>query len=177
MLDEVSLRPVNESDLPIFFEQEQDPDARHMAAFTHPDPTNRAAFMAHWARVRSDPENISRAILWDGQVVGSIFSWVESGDAGERTRELGYWLGKPYWGKGIATRALALLLREIPTRPIFAHAARDNLGSIRVLEKCGFAIISEDMYYAQARGTEIPEVLLKLDGRADAASGEPTASA
>lgn len=177
MSDDVNLRPVSESDLPIFFEQEQDPDARHMAAFTRADPTNRAAFMAHWARVRSDPENISRAILWDGQVVGSIFSWVESIGAEGSARQLGYWLGKPYWGKGIATRALALLLREIPTRPLFAHAARDNLGSIRVLEKCGFAIIGEDMYYAQARGMEIPEVLLKLDGHADAASDEPAASA
>ena len=177
MPDEVSLRPVRDSDLPIFFEQEQDPDARHMAAFTNADPTNWDAFMAHWARVRADPENISRAIVWDGHIAGSIFSWVEQSGAGERTRELGYWLGKDYWGKGIATRALALLLREIPTRPLFAHAATDNRGSLRVLEKNGFTRIGESMYYAQARGMEIPEFLLKLDGQVDAAPDTPSASA
>lgn len=174
MSDEVSLRPVRDSDLSIFFEQEQDPDARHMAAFTHPDPTNRAAFMAHWARVRAEPDAIERTIVWDGQIVGSMFSWVEQSGDGERTRELGYWLGKPYWGKGIATRALALLLREIPTRPLFAHAAKDNLGSLRVLEKNGFTRIGESMYFSQARGLDIPEILLRLDANP---ADTPTASA
>ncbi len=168
MTDEVSLRPVMDSDVSIFFQYEQDPDARHMAAFTTADPTNRAAFQAHWARVRADAANVSRTIIWDRQVVGHLGSWIEVDGTAEPTRELGYWLGKPYWGKGIATRALALFLRELPTRPIYAHAAKDNLGSIRVLEKCGFTRIGESMYYAHARGAEIPEIRLRLDTAAPA---------
>lgn len=168
MSDEVSLRPVNDSDLPIFFEHEQDPEARHMAAFTTADPTNRDAFLAHWMRIRSDDAIVNRTILWDGQVVGNIGSWVEAEGGAEPTRELGYWLGKPYWGKGIATRALALLLSELPTRPLYAHAAKDNIGSIRVLEKCGFTIIGESNYYAHARKAEIPEVRMRLDAATSA---------
>ena len=168
MTDEVSLRPVTDSDVSIFFEHQQDPDARHMVAFTNADPTNRAAFLAHWSSVRADVANVSRTIIWNGQVVGYLGSWIDADVVAEPTRELGYWLGKPYWGKGIATRALALLLRELPTRPIFAHAAKDNLGSIRVLEKCGFTRIGESMYFAHARGAEIPEVRLRLDAAAPA---------
>jgi RimJ/RimL family protein N-acetyltransferase len=164
MTADVTLRDVTDSDLPIFFEQEQDPDARRMAAFTSKDPNDREAFMAHWVKIRSDSENIVRTILADGQVAGSIFSWAEVDASGERTREVGYWLGKPWWGKGIATRALAQLLREIPTRPLYAHAAKDNLASIRVLEHCGFTVREEGVYYSQARRAEIAEVLLKLDG-------------
>ncbi|MGH2503532.1 MAG: GNAT family N-acetyltransferase [Ktedonobacterales bacterium] len=168
MSDGVSLRPVEDSDLSIFFEQEQDPDARHMAAFTTADPTNRTAFLAHWKRVRSDDTMASRTIIWDGQVAGHLGSWIEADGGADPTRELGYWLGKPFWGKGIATRALTLFLRELPMRPLYAHAAKDNLGSIRVLEKCGFIKIGEDMYYAHARSAEIPEIRLRLDAASPA---------
>jgi RimJ/RimL family protein N-acetyltransferase len=168
MSDDLSLRPVKDSDLCILFEYEQDPEARHMAAFTNADPTNFDAFVAHWTRVRSDDANVSRAIIWEEQVVGHLGSWVEAEGDADPTRELGYWLGKPFWGKGIATRALTLFLRELPMRPLYAHAAKDNLGSIRVLEKCGFIKIGEDMYYAHARGAEIPEVRLRLDAASPA---------
>ncbi len=169
MATDVTLREVIDSDLPIFFEQESDPDARYMAAFTSEDRNDREAFMAHWARIRSNSSNIVRTILADGQVAGSMFSWSEVDAAGERTHEVGYWLGKAYWGQGIATRALALLLRELPMRPLYAHAAKDNLASIRVLEHCGFKLYEEDVYFSHARGAEIPEVLLKLDAPAPGA--------
>lgn len=163
MTADVTLREVTDSDLPIFFEQEQDPDARYMAAFTSRDPCDREAFMAHWAKIRSDSDKVVRTILVDGQVAGSMLSWAEADAPGESTHEVGYWLGKPWWGKGIATRALALLLQELPTRPLYAHAAKDNLASIRVLEHCGFTLCGEDLYYSHARGAEIAEVLLKLE--------------
>jgi RimJ/RimL family protein N-acetyltransferase len=163
MAADVALREVMDSDLPIFFEHESDPDARYMAAFTSENRNDREAFMAHWAKIRSDSANVTRTILVDGQVAGNIGSWPEVDASGESTREVGYWLGKAYWGKGIATRALSLLLRELPTRPLFAHAAKDNLASIRVLEHCGFTLREEGVYYSQARRAEIAEVLLKLD--------------
>jgi RimJ/RimL family protein N-acetyltransferase len=73
-------------------------------------------------------------------------------------------LGKRYWGKGLATRALSEFLAHTnPTRPIYARAAKDNIGSLRVLEKCGFRIIGEDRDFANARGKEIEEFLLQLD--------------
>jgi RimJ/RimL family protein N-acetyltransferase len=73
-----------------------------------------------------------------------------------------YWLGKEYWGKGIATEALGLFLGIIEERPLYARAAKDNAASIRVLEKCGFVISGCERGFANARGEEIDEVVLVL---------------
>lgn len=158
MTGEVLLRAVNEADLPIFFEQQLDADANHMAAFTAKDPTDRTAFMAHWASILGDATTTNRTILFDGEVAGSVYCYEER--AGEP--EVGYWLGKPYWGKGIATAALQAFLLLVTARPIYARAAKDHLASLRVLEKCGFTIISQDRGFANARGKEIEEYLLQL---------------
>ena len=77
-------------------------------------------------------------------------------------REVGYWLGKEFWGKGIATKALAEFLKIIETRPLYAHVAKHNIGSRRVLEKCGFMVIGEDKYMNRAR-EEVKEFVLKLE--------------
>lgn len=69
----------------------------------------------------------------DGQVAGNVVCWETLG-----VREVGYWIGRAFWGRGIATKALALFLTEMTTRPVFAYVAAHNVGSIRVLEKCGF---------------------------------------
>jgi RimJ/RimL family protein N-acetyltransferase len=132
----IMLRDVIEADLPIFFEQQLDPEAARMAAFPSRE---REPFMAHWAKIMSDPSVVTQAILYDGQVAGNIVSWVQSGE-----REVGYWLGHQYWSRGIATAALALFLRRILDRPLRAYVAKRNLASRRVLEKCGFAVYGED---------------------------------
>ena len=154
MANRILLRDVIESDLPILYEQQLDPDATAMAAFPSRD---REAFMAHSARIMSDESVIFKAILFDGQVAGSMVSWVMEGE-----REVGYWLGKEYWGKGIATQALAQYVESVRTRPLYAHVARHNIGSRRVLEKCGFKVIGEDTYMNPA-GAEVEEFILKLD--------------
>ena len=158
MAGDLSLRDVTEADLPIFFAHQLDPDAQAMAAFTARDPTDRDAFTMHWQRILADPVNIIRTIVVDGEVAGSVSSYQDAGRP-----EVTYWLGREYWGRGLATRALAECLAHVdPTRPIYARAARDNLGSLRVLEKCGFRIIGEDRGFANARGTEVEELLLQL---------------
>jgi RimJ/RimL family protein N-acetyltransferase len=157
MADDIVLRDVTDDDLPIFFEQQLDPDAIYMAAFTSKDPTDRDAFMAHWARIRADETIINRTILCDGQVAGSVASFEDAGQL-----EVTYWLGREFWGKGIATKALAALLEYQTTRPIYARAAKDNAASLRVLQKCGFVITGEDKGYANARGEVIEEYLLTL---------------
>ncbi len=154
----VVLREVQAEDLPLFFEHQLDPDANYMAAFTAKDPADQRAFMAHWAKILDDATITNRTILIDGQVAGSVASYEES--AGHL--EVTYWLGKPYWGKGIATAALRALLAQVTTRPIYARVAKDNRASLRVLEKCGFMIIDEDKGFANARGQEIEEWLLQL---------------
>ena len=55
------------------------------------------------------------------------------------------------------TEDLAALLQQDQTRPLYAHVAKHNHGSLRVLEKCGFTIIGED------RNEDVAEHVLKLD--------------
>ncbi|CAG0932719.1 diamine N-acetyltransferase [Thermoflexales bacterium] len=136
MTNDVHLRDVIESDLPVFFEQQRDPAAIQMAAFP---ARERAAFMAHWTKIMADETITLKTILCDEQVAGNIVSWQQNDE-----REVGYWLGKEYWGKGLATQALAEFLKQVTQRPLYAHVAKHNLASIRVLEKCGFVRHSED---------------------------------
>ena len=132
----VRLRDVTEADLPLFFEHQRDPIATQMAAFPARD---RGAFMAHWASVLADAALAKQTILVDGQVAGNIGSWEQDGQ-----RDVGYWLGREYWGRGVATRALALFLRQVSARPLYAYVAKHNIGSRRVLEKCGFTLAGEN---------------------------------
>ena len=149
----VTLRDATASDLPIFFEHQLDPEATAMAAFPS---RNKEAFDAHWAKTMANDANILKTILYDGQVAGSLMSW-ETVDG----REVGYWLGREYWGKGIATKALAEFLKTMKTRPLFAHVAKHNVASRRVLEKCGFTVIGEDKY-VNIGNEEVEEFVLKL---------------
>ncbi len=80
MPDNVQLRPVADGDLPIFFEHQRDPQGVHMAAFTVPDPDDRAAFDDHWRWLRNNPTILMRTIAVNGQPAGHVSSYV--GDVG-----------------------------------------------------------------------------------------------
>jgi RimJ/RimL family protein N-acetyltransferase len=154
----VALRPVQGGDLDALFEQMRDPQGVQMAAFTPEDPDDRTAFDAHMARVRSSPGITMRAVTCDGRLAGSIVSF-PSGDQTEVT----YWIDRALWGRGIATRALALLLELVPARPLHARAASDNAGSLRVLQKCGFQPVGTEKSFAAGRNEDIEETILRLD--------------
>ena len=126
----VVVREVRESDLPVLFEHQSDPEASWMAA--HPS-RERDAFMIHWAKILADDSVTKRAIVLDGEVAGSVVAFSQAG-----RRMVGYWIGREYWGRGLATAALAALLADEPERPLYAYVAKHNLGSIRVLKKNGF---------------------------------------
>ena len=153
----VALRPVEDADLDALFDQMRDPEAVRMAAFTAEDPDDRAAFDAHLARVRNSPGITLRAVTHDGQLVGTIASFVSGGDT-----EITYWIDRRAWGRGIASRALALFLEQVPVRPLHARAASDNAGSLRVLQKAGFEITGTEKSFAPARDAEIEETILRL---------------
>lgn len=144
------LREVAELDLPVLYEYEQDPEAAAMAAFP---PRERAAFMARWAKTLATESAITRTIVADGEVAGNIGCW-EDGDG---RRFVGYSIGRKFWGRGLATQALAELLLIVGTRPLYAYAAKHNAASIRVLEKCGFGPVEE-----HAADDGVVELLLEL---------------
>ena len=126
------LRDVVEADLPIFYEQQLDPTATRMAAF--PPREEWSVFLAHWkTKVLADPASCAQTIVWNERVAGYIASWSQ-----EERRLIAYWIGREWWGRGIATQALTSLLEHDRTRPLRARVARHNVASIRVLTKCGF---------------------------------------
>jgi RimJ/RimL family protein N-acetyltransferase len=154
----VVLRDVRDADLPVFFGQMNDPEALRMAAFTAKDPSDKAEFQAHWERIRQDPTIVARTVVGDGdEVIGNVGVF-----GPPEEREITYWIGRRYWGRGAATAALRAILVIATERPLHARAAADNLASIQVLKKCGFAVHGDDRGYANARGEEVDEVLLIL---------------
>jgi len=133
----VSLRAVEDGDLPFFFAWQSDEESFRMAAVPARD---EEAFAAHWAKIRSNPDSTLRTIVADGVVVGNALSW--TADEG---RMVGYWVGKEHWGRGIASAALGLFLEIDGHRPMLATVAEHNAGSRRVLEKAGFQLVSQKL--------------------------------
>jgi RimJ/RimL family protein N-acetyltransferase len=157
-LVQCALREVRDEDLAVLFEQWADPVAAHMAAFTAADHMDRDAFERRWSRLRADETVIARVIVVDGEVAGTISSW-----GGPDEREVTYWIGRAYWGRGIATGALKAFLTVDPSRPLHARVAYDNVASHRVLEKCGFRVVATERGFAEARSGEIDEFVLRLE--------------
>jgi len=151
---DITLRPVIDSDLPTLYEQQLDPAATAMAAFPSRD---RESFMTHWKKIMADGKVVIQTVLVDGQIAGSILSWEMLGEC-----EVGYWFGNEFWGKGVATQALKEYVNMVTARPLYAHVAQHNIGSRRVLEKCGFNVIGEDTYTNPAN-VEVEEFILKLE--------------
>ena len=114
--------------------------------------------MTHWNRIMADESIQIMTILFNGEVAGNMVCFEQLGE-----REVGYWLGREYWGKGIATQALTEFLKEIKSRPLYAHVAKHNIGSKRVLEKCGFTVAGEDRFFSEVFGKNIDEYILMLD--------------
>lgn len=153
---EVALREVRDEDLPILFPFQTDPEATAMAAFPARD---WEPFVAHWAKIRGDPSVVTKVVELDGEVAGDVVSWLDSGH-----RDVGYWIGREYWGRGIATSALRLFLEHVKDRPLYAHVAVQNVGSIRVLEKCGFKESQDALVQGpDAPDDDVEELLMKLD--------------
>ena len=135
LTENVTLRDVERDDLSVFFEHQLDPEATRMADFPSRD---WEAFLAHWHSLLDDTI-VKKTVLFWGEVAGNVVSFAHSGQ-----REVGYWIGRRYWGKGVATRALAAFLGLEPRRPLYAHVARHNAASLRVLKRCGFGISGEE---------------------------------
>ena len=146
------LREVLPSDLEILFEHQRDPDALRMAAMPGRD---RDTFAMHWrARVLGDPSVVVRTVVVDEDVAGTVNTFVASD-----LRLVGYFFGKRYWGKGIATLAVQELLKIDTSRPLFAFVAEHNVASRRVLEKNGFTVVEQ---VPNRLDDGVTELLLKL---------------
>jgi RimJ/RimL family protein N-acetyltransferase len=162
---ELTLRPIIPGDLPIFFEQQSDPEGRRMVAFCPAEPGDLAGFLAKWQSILADGNSRCLTIDIDGAVAGNVMYFTQFGQP-----SIGYWLGRRYWGQGIATRAVAAFVGSIEQRPLYARVVSDNLGSLRVLERCGFGVIGVERGFAPMRGEEVEEFLLELPAAGAVAS-------
>ena len=104
------------------------------------------------AKTLASDSALTWTVVSDGAVAGNIGCWEDDG-----RRLVGYWIGREFWGRGLATQALAELLDVVDARPLHAYVAKSNVASIRVLEKCGFVKVGE-----HAGDDGIEELLLEL---------------
>ena len=129
------LREVDPGDLLTFYEHQRDPAACMVAAFT---PRELPAFLEHWqTKILGQPTVIARSILLGGRLAGYVSSFEAEGQ-----RLVCYWIGREFWGGGVASKALKEFVEKLElSRPLEALVATSNVGSIRVLEKSGFALV------------------------------------
>jgi RimJ/RimL family protein N-acetyltransferase len=158
--DPVRIRNVERGDLPRMYEMQLDPESNRLAGTI---PRSVEAFEAHWANVLRDPHVSAKAILMGEVLVGTVSCFTHEGQA-----HVGYWVSREHWGKGIASRALELLLHEVATRPLYASAATNNTASLRVLQKCGFVVEQVQLSPATERFSEREVALLVLKQRGPA---------
>ncbi len=154
----ISLRPTTTSDLDTLFLFQLDKEGGFLAAFMPKDHDDKTAYIEKHNRLLNDPSVNNQTILLENEIAGSIAKFVMEGDA-----EITYWIDRQLWGRGIATEALKAFLLLETTRPLFGRVAFDNLGSQKVLEKCGFKKTGTDKGFASARQMEIEEFIYRLD--------------
>lgn len=125
-----------------------------MAAFP---PREREAFLAHWTRILANPHVVARTVLVGAEIAGNVVCWEQDGK-----RLIGYWLGRAYWGQGVASRAVSSFVASVAARPLYAFVAKHNLASIRVLEKAAFRLSGESRAAAPTGGDVVEEFVYLL---------------
>lgn len=158
----VTIRPWRADEASTLQALADDPDVSRWMTASFSSPYTLADAERWLANVvKHDPPQLF-AIEADGVVVGG--GGVEPREGShEGVAVVGYWLGKRYWGRGIATRALELLTeRAFATgyRRAEANVFAPNKASARVLEKCGYTLEARlRASYVQRDGTPCDELI------------------
>lgn len=133
----MKLRECTDADLETLFEHQAHPEVKALAE--HPGRERDAFYLHMKTKVLGYPGNTFLVIDVDGAVAGNVCAWHQDGKLW-----VGYLLGREWWGRGLASRAVAEMLAvHLKERPAFADVAKANLPSQRVLEKNGFVRIGE----------------------------------
>lgn len=155
--ERLTLRQIELTDAPAFSALATDIDvARMTGSFPHPFPLLSVEFkilslQSQKRRGLAHPYAITETERDALIGVADLFRRTADGPW-----EIGYWVGRPYWGRGYMTEACRALLTELETRhgaqDVTAGVFTDNLGSMRVLEKLGFEKSSApDLFFSMAR--------------------------
>ena len=154
VVSHVRLREIVPDDLPRMYEFNLDRDANRLAMTI---PRSADAFKSHWEKVLADPNVVVKAISVGNELAGHISCFKQNG-----SDAVGYWVGREFRGQGIASRALELLLKVVPIRPLHARVATSNRASLRVLQKCGFVVQCVQVSPTVDRFLECEEAFLVL---------------
>ena len=157
---DVSLRLLEPGDIPALFDFHADSAAIHMAGAGSVF-ADAIALGEHFETVQKNGALV-RVILCGAETAGYVASFERFGK-----REISYWIGRDFWGKGIATKAVSWWLEEFPPirSGLYARVVDGNLASARVLEKCGFTAFGRDSFFSDIRNAEIEETLYKYNLR------------
>ena len=150
-----AIRDVIETDIPVFFEHQRDPEAMDMAKMPARD---EEAFTAHWQKILADDASTQKTILFDGEVAGNLLVFDQGGK-----RLVGYWIGREFWGQGPRHESAGRAAHRGDGTSSLRLRATSNVGSIRVLEKCGFTFVSRKTEFDERLGEEIEEALYVLE--------------
>ncbi|MCB0698501.1 MAG: GNAT family N-acetyltransferase [Chitinophagales bacterium] len=154
----ITLRKTELADLDTLVIFQTDEEANHIAAFNSENPKDKGAYMAKWSKIVERPDINMQTIVIDNAIAGSVIHF----DLGDETN-VSYWIDRPQWGKGIATKALQMFLGTTDKKTLHARVAFDNIGSQKVLEKNNFIRTGSEEGFANGRGREIEEFIYMLE--------------
>ncbi len=159
------LRPFCENDAEDVYKYASDPDIGPIAGW--PPHKNADESREIIRTVLSGKETYAICLKTDNRVIGAV-SLKLKGETDLTDRddecEIGYWLGKPFWGQGIMPEAVKALLRrafeDLKMRKVWCGYYDGNLKSKRVQEKCGFIFqwTTPDVYVPLMNETRIGHV-------------------
>jgi len=162
----IGIRPLERRDVERVQELASDPAVAEMTRIPSPYPPDGAAKFFEQSRVeRREGRGFVFALVAGGELVG-LCSLRDVGGEPE-TAELGYWIGRPYWGRGHASAGAARVVdwgfEELRLRRIYARTLERNPASIGVLEKLGFEAVSRQPNPYARHGPEDVIVRYELD--------------
>jgi ribosomal-protein-alanine N-acetyltransferase len=136
------LRPLVPTDADALARHANDADVAANLRDRFPHPYSRADADAYIAHAAKRSPQTSFGIVAGGEAIGTI-SLMLGEDIARRSAEVGYWIGREYWGRGIATDALRAATRyafdSLGLARVFAVPFASTAASARVLEKAGYA--------------------------------------
>jgi len=138
-----TLRPWTLDDLPSLVHYANNFEIARFLTDKFPHPYTEDDGRRFIAHATEAPPTQIFAIEFNGEAIGGIGLHTQQ-DVHRKNMELGYWLGQPFWGQGIMTRAVAQMVdygfRTFDIARIYARAYGPNIGSQRVQEKAGFVL-------------------------------------
>jgi RimJ/RimL family protein N-acetyltransferase len=138
----VTLRPVERSDKVIFTQLANNINIWNNVRDEFPHPYTEKDAESFINLCKTTKNAVKFAIDWNGQFVGMIGLSFPQALNYSKSAELGYWIGEPFWGKGIGTKALSEIVKfafeELNLKRVFANVLDYNKASMKMLKKCGF---------------------------------------